>query len=287
MPSAVEDVPFEPMEPRESCDYCSGRRPSVVLAPYIDAVICISTQGLPERTRKAADHFHEIGLCRDVVFCRPPREVERGGNLARVIWGSHRDVAKYALSQGFQRVIILEDDATFSQPWPRLARRLVAAMARLPDDWWGLYLGHFPLQGYFVRRDLMRVRSGCSHAYVAGPQLLQWLAETTPMDPSVPVWPGISSSIDGAFSNLPGMYALFPMMATQQFMGDHRVDPHVLPDGKRRSLLDKERYRPFVLFRCMRPAEIVTALLSPIHWLRMKHRQPRCKARHGAVKIGN
>jgi hypothetical protein len=261
---------FERIEKRADCRYCSGELPAASLLPVVDAVICISTKELPDRTRKAADHFHQIGLCRDLVFYRPPRETERGSNLPRVIWASHRNVARYALSRGFRRIIILEDDATFSRPWAVSARRLTRTITKLPDDWWGLYLGHFPLQGYFVRPNIMRVRSGCSHAYLAGPQLLQWLAETIPMDPNVPVWPGISSSIDGALANLPGMYALFPMMATQRFMGDHRVDPSFTPDGKRRSLTDKERYRPFVLFHCMRIAEIAVALLSPVHWLTMR-----------------
>lgn len=252
---------FEPIERRPDCDYCSGRLTAAALAPHLDAVFCISLKDMPERTRRAADHFHRVGLCRDVVFYRP----RRGDNIPRAVWASHRAVASHALAQGFRRVVILEDDATFGRPWPFLARRLVAAMAKLPADWQGLYLGHWPLQGYFVRPTIMRARSACAHAYLAGPRLLQWLAATEPMSPDVPVWPGISSSVDGAFSNLPGMYALFPMIATQRFMGDHRRDRHFTPDGKRRGLLEKERYCAFAIFHLMRPAELVAALLSPLH----------------------
>jgi hypothetical protein len=257
---------FEPIEERADCDYCKGRRAVPPLAPDIDGVFCISVQDLPDRTRGAADHFHNTGLCRDLVFYRPTR----GDHVPRAIWASHRAVARHALACGFRRVLILEDDATFTRPWPLLASRLATTIEKLPKDWWGLYLGHWPLQGYFVHPTIMRVRSGCAHAYLAGPKLLQWLAETEPMQPDVPVWPGISSSIDGALSNLPGMYAMFPMIATQRFMGDHRVDPRFTPDGKRRKLIDRERYRPFVIFHCMRPAEYIAALLSPIHWLTMK-----------------
>jgi hypothetical protein len=252
---------FEPIEMRADCDYCNGRLEGAPRSSPIDAVFCISLQDAPERTRKAADHFHQVGLCRDVVFYRPVR----GDDTPRAVWTSHRAVACQAVAQRFQRVLILEDDATFSRPWPALAPRVAAAIAELPADWWGLYLGHWPLQGYFVRPTIMRVRSVCAHAYLAGPQLLQWLAATEPMRPDVPVWPGISSSVDGAFANLPGMYAMFPMIAAQRFMGEHRPDRHFTPDGKRRGFLEKERYGAFAIYHLMRPAELATALLSPIH----------------------
>ena len=64
---------FEPIRTRFDCGYCSGRSEPSTLMPYIDAVICISTQDNPDRTRQAAEHFHQIGLCRDVVFYRPKR----------------------------------------------------------------------------------------------------------------------------------------------------------------------------------------------------------------------
>ncbi len=274
---------FEQIEQRADCDYCNGRLKYVPISPHLDAVFCISLQDLPERTRKAADHFHQVGLCRDVVFYRPLR----GDDTPLAVWTSHRAVACRAVGQGFQRVLILEDDATFSRPWPELAPRVAAAIAKLPADWWGLYLGHWPLQGYFVQPTIMRVRSLCTHAYLAGPQLLQWLAATEPMRPDVPVWPGISSSVDGAFANLPGMYAMFPMIATQRFMGMHRPDRHFAPDGKRRGLLEKERYGAFAIYHLMRPAELAVALLSPIHRLVMERRGRTNEPPHGASGSGS
>jgi len=92
------------------------------------------------------------------------------------------------------------------------------------------------------------------------------------MDPNVPIWRIISASIDGAFANLPG--TLFLMIATQRFMGQHRIDihPRFTQDGKPRKLTDKARYREFVIFHCMRLAEIIAAIFSPLHWLTMKRR---------------
>ena len=104
----------------------------------------------------------------------------------------------------------------FRASWARLVPRIGRALAALPADWHGLYLGHIPLQAYFVAANLMRVRSGCAHAYVASARLIKWLADKAPTDPEVVPWRAIGLSIDGAFANLPGMYALFPMAARQR-----------------------------------------------------------------------
>jgi len=119
----------------------------------------------------------------------------------------------------------------------------------------------------------MRVRSGCAHSYLAGPLLLRWLAVHEPLDPAVPVCRVVGANVDAAFANLPGMYALFPMVATQRFMGAHRadIDPRFTPEGKPRKWTDKARYRELLLYHGMPPAEWIAALLSPFHWLTMRH----------------
>jgi hypothetical protein len=104
--------------------------------------------------------------------------------------------------------------------------------------WWGLYLGHVPIQVYFVRGGLLRTRSGCTHAYLANQPLLNWLATTPPMGADVPTWPLIGQSIDSAMSSLPELYALFPMIARQRFLGDYRVDSSLDDRGRRRSFAD-------------------------------------------------
>ncbi len=214
---------FEPVSHDDSCVYCSGRRPVASLPKTLDAIYCISLQEQPRRTRQAIAHFHRIGLCRHVIFYRPTR----GRNGERAIWASHKALARHALANGRRSALMLEDDVYFRQPWNRLATRIARAMAALPSDWWCFYLGHVPIQAFFVRWNILRTRSACTHAYIAGPRLLAWLADTEPLSPEVATWPRIGRSIDGAMANLPCMYALFPMVARQRFLGDYRVDPRV------------------------------------------------------------
>ena len=252
---------FEPVSHDNSCDYCTGRRLPRALPYPLDAIYCISLQEQPHRTREAETHFHRVGMCRHVTLYRPMR----GENGERAIWESHQALARDALANGRSHALMLEDDVFFRQPWDQLAPRIGRAITALPADWWCFYLGHVPLQAHFVHFNILRVRSGCAHAYVASPRLLSWLADTEPLSAEVATWPRIGGSIDGAMLNLPGMYALFPMVARQRFLGDYRVDSRVDEAGRPRLWHDGDRWRYYFIFRGALVAEALAVILSPFH----------------------
>lgn len=262
---------FEPVSRDASCAYCTGRRHSARLPESIDAVYCISLQEQPQRTREAVAHFHRVGLCRHVIFYRPIR----GENGERAIWESHRAIARHALAKGCRSALMLEDDVLFRQPWDRLAPRIARAMDCLPANWWCFYVGHVPIQGFFIRPNILRVRSACTHAYIASPRLLSWLADTEPLSEEVATWPRIGRSIDGAMANLPAMYALFPMAALQRFLGDYRVDTRVDGQGLPRRWSDGDRWRYYFIFRGALVTEMLAAMLSPLHWFTLERNRKR------------
>ncbi len=238
----------------------------MAFARFFDSVYCLSLQEQPHRTAAMADLLHHLGLCANATFLRP----RRAKHQPRAIWQSHRDMARHAIDRGFRKVLLFEDDADIRIGRDRLQARLREAMARLPDDWWGLFLGHVPLQAYPIGFHLLRARSGGAHAYIASERLLFWLAGAEPMDPEVPVCHTIGASIDAALANLPGMYALFPMVATQRFTNDYRVDPMRDELDRPRKLSDMKRYRTFLICNMMRGAEAAAVLLAPWHWLTLE-----------------
>ncbi|MGD9920528.1 MAG: hypothetical protein AB7V13_03650 [Pseudorhodoplanes sp.] len=255
---------FEPVAPNPDCAYCSGRKP--MPAFDIDAAYCLTLAESPEREASVVAHFHDIGLCRRVVLRRANRLKER---VNAAIWESHRDAARHALARGCQRVLIMEDDVAFNQPVAEFSPRVSRTFKALPDDWWGLYLGHVPVQAYPVGRGVVRARSGALHAYIAHTPMLEWYARYRPRAAEIPLWSLLSPAIDAATSLLPKMYALFPMVAFQRDTGDRRIDSSHTMAGTRRSLFDFDRYRYLVLFNGMRVAEILAVLGSPFHWLTM------------------
>ena len=263
----MEHAYFESLARDERCDYCAGRRQVTTLAPGLNAIYCISLQEQPHRTTKAAAQLHALGLCREALFYRPVR----GRDANRAIWNSHRAVAQDAIAKGFTRILVLEDDVLFTQPRETLVRRIMAALRVLPSSWWGLYLGHVPIQAYFLRPNLLRVRSGCTHAYIANAPLLAWLASTPPMSPEVPMWHWIGQSIDAAMSSLPEMYAMFPMIAVQRYLGQSSADTRLADQRQQGIFLDVGRWRYFFIYGAgARFAEAVAILFSPVHWLTLE-----------------
>ncbi len=60
---------------------------------------------------------------------------------------------------------------------PATLRAVERALRALPADWTLFFLGHWPLAAFFVRHNVLRTSSGCSHAYIANPRLLRWLRD--------------------------------------------------------------------------------------------------------------
>jgi hypothetical protein len=260
----VQDL-FLPCPPDASCDHCAGRKPRPASGGALDAIYCINIRQQPKRFADMTALFHRQGMCGDVTFYRP----ERGRFSSLAIWTSHREVAREALRRGQRRVLVLEDDLDFLRPWGAILDSIRTARARLPAGWFALYLGHSPLQGYFVAPALMRVSSATTHAYVANEPLLDWLDATPPMDPYAPVRSRlIGFGVDGAFARLPGMFALFPMKILQR-----RVEEVRSYEQPPRWV--QHHYRLFSLVEGAWLRQWVAAALSPLHWLVMRLPQQR------------
>ena len=180
---------------------------------FLDGAWCISLQERPDRARSAAAEFHRTGLCRLVTFYRPRRHPRRP---VIGIWEAHRAVAQAALARGQGRVLIMEDDVRFPH---HLASTRLAKVSRsveeLPRDWMIYYLGHWPIWARLERPGLLRVSSGCAHAYVASRAHLEWLVAHPFGSPAARLRRGLGKGIDAAYAALPGTYAHYPMLAVQ------------------------------------------------------------------------
>jgi hypothetical protein len=246
--------------PRADCPHCGDAALPASQRydwSWLDAAYCISLRSREDRAAQAADELHRVGLCRVASFYRPekhPRSPKRG------IWQSHRDVAAHALAAGCERVLVLEDDVLFERRFtPRTERRIAAAVASLPADWRGFYLGHWPLAVHFESPRVLRSASLCTHAYVANRALLEWLVATPFRKTGIPRSRIGGKGIDSAMAVLPGMYAYFPMVATQ------RRSPHDhLRFDRPRTL--KAELRDHLLTRGMRANQAVAVALSPFTW---------------------
>jgi hypothetical protein len=269
---AAPDLPvMHPCPADPDCRYCAGRPPPD--APdwsFLDAVYCISLKSRDDRMHEVSAEFHRVGLCQRVTFYRPTKHPVKGiiGS-----WESHRAVCQDALARGSNRTLIFEDDVIFVRPVNRASIGAVArALDELPDDWLIFHLGHWPISGYFYRRNVLKTSSACAHAYVVSPRLLQWLDRHPWGTPDIKKRLSVGKALDSAYAALPGTYALFRMMVIQRvspsdnFARRRRIK-------KLRHLVTRTRYREVLLSKLMRPSELVIAALSPFFWLATRLRR--------------
>lgn len=259
-----------PVDP--SCPYCGGGATGTGEAldwSFLDGAYCISLKTRDDRVAQAAAEFHKVGLCRHVTFHRPDKHPKSGFIGS---WEAHRAVAMDALRRGFERTLIFEDDVLFTRSVrPATLRSLKRALDGLPDDWMIFFLGHWPLAAYFVRPNVLRTSSACSHAYIASPRLLRWLEEHPWGAPGIEFSRIAGKGVDSAYARLPQTYALFPMLAIQRASRSDNFDPAATRTKRKKKklkhLVTRSRYREVLLSRLMRPFEMIVALLSPAFFL--------------------
>jgi len=251
---------FHPCQTFPTCVVCNGN--NRFDWSFVDGVYCISLQDREDRAAEAAAQFHTFGLCRRVLFYRPRRPPK---NSTEAIWESHRNVARHALAAGHRTVLIFEDDAIFRPALtPRKLSQVHGAFLSLPPDWTIFYLGHWPLRVRFVRPNLVRTRSACTHAYIATRTLMEWLV-STPYAPVPATSAVIGKGLDAAYARLGGTYAYFPMVAVQSASpSDHISRGKHKEIRTLRHLVTRTRLHDYILSYGMRPAELFAAVLSPL-----------------------
>jgi GR25 family glycosyltransferase involved in LPS biosynthesis len=264
----VNDEPvFHACPSDPSCPYCNGSiDPAQALDwSFLDGVYCISLKSREDRAIAVAAQFHKAGLCQRVLFYRPLRYPGRGYIGS---WESHRAVAEHARQRGYRTTLIFEDDVQFVRRLsPRSVRAIGRAIKGLPPDWMIFFLGHWPLWSYFVRPNVLRTSSGCAHAYIVSPRLLQWLHEHPWGTPGIEKRRLVGKALDAAYAMLPATYALFPMIATQSVS---RSDNFMLSHKKNtrfKHIYSHSKHRELLLSKSMRPAEAIVVLASPLSFI--------------------
>ena len=207
-------------------------------------------QDRPLRKAAAMKHFREMGLTASLTLYLP----KRGRHFPRAVWTSHREMARHALKSGMKRVLILEEDANFHIGAADLRNRLERAIQKLPPNWWGLFLGHFPLQIY-------PPNPAAAHAYLANtPLLTGWPSRA--MDPANPASPR-SARRSMQLSPTCRKCTLCCRWSRPSGRSANVVHPKYDENGKAPFLLDPQRYRGWAL------SERIES--GGTHWFRRVH----------------
>lgn len=134
----------------------------------------------------------------------------RGGSRANT-WAArggcvlaHRRALEMARRAGWERILILEDDATFDKEFATHLDSLDSALFKSKLDWDICYLGFTEPQGPFrtvtrlsETRQLARIYGcKCTHAYMINAPLRDWLLGQLPDESTIWSWIAVNRAID-------------------------------------------------------------------------------------------
>ncbi len=134
----------------------------------------------------------------------------RGGSRANTWAGrggcvlAHRRALEMAKRAGWERILILEDDAVFDEEFATELDSLETPLFKSKIDWDICYLGFTEPQGPFntlVRlsetRQLARIYGcKCTHAYIINSPLRDWLLDQLPDESTIWSWLAVNRAID-------------------------------------------------------------------------------------------
>ena len=166
----------------------------------VDGVLCISLRDRADRRQALVREFAPLGL--DIEFVLVERDPE---NPERGCYTSHQACARLALARGYERVLILEDDATLEAFEPQQVANInrFLRLRRPPLFYLGGILGRmwripFP--------NIVRCRMAGCHAYILSAAGCRRALAT----------PFAGEPIDSVYPKRFRAYGAYPMLCQQQ-----------------------------------------------------------------------
>lgn len=204
-----------------NCKDCLKSDASLYNWDWIDHVYCISLQDREDRVTLVTQEFHKVGLCKKLIFYRPVKDtsnVKRPGT--RGCWESHRTIAKKALDEGADKLLIFEDDVEFDMEHCTLenVQKVADSVQKFGSELSILLLGHWPVVCLpsLKSTKLVRTVSMCTHAYIMGKSVMEWLRDHAFDDMKYNAPHKDGRGIDIALMLKHKMYAFFPMLTYQK-----------------------------------------------------------------------
>lgn len=210
----------------------------------IDAVLVINLDHRPERWKQLCEEAEGIVPAGKLhrVSAVLGREISgfgerpwfRGGDRANT-WAArggcvlaHRRALETAKTAGWDRVLILEDDAVFEADFTACLGGLQAGLFGSGLKWDACFLGFTHPQGPFRtvvelsdQRHLTQIFGcKCTHAYLVNPEMRNWLLEQLPDESTIWPWLAVNRAIDRWYQSAMGkeftVVAVSPSLIVQR-----------------------------------------------------------------------
>ncbi len=211
---------FEIVPENAQCVYCAKK---MNLWDFLDKAYVITLNDRKDRTKKAEEELHRVGLCQVAEFFMAERSKK---GFLEGCWDSHLQVARKGLevvkvSQSPQPcILVLEDDFEFDTKISieDLVKQTKLALDKLPmDKWTRLMLGHITWFSMYYSKGVRRSVSLLTHAFIWSPRGMEWMVSHPSNDT------GFQMDVDQWMSmGLLFSYSMTPMIAFQRdLQSDH------------------------------------------------------------------
>jgi hypothetical protein len=133
----------------------------VILNSFFDRVVLINLDRRSDRLETFSERAEAVGLTFERFSAIDAQTSQMTG--AQACAASHREVVTQAKADGVGRLLIFEDDATFSNIF---AHECQEVLAKTPKDWQMLYLGSWPHSIIPINDRIARTDGTiCTHAF--------------------------------------------------------------------------------------------------------------------------
>lgn len=174
----------------------------------VDGVFCISLKEREDRREHLQKEFLPLGL--DIEFYLAERDVD---NPERGCYEPHRACAAMAMERGYQRVLILEDDATLTMPTESVIARINCFLKiRNPEIFYlGGMLGRMWLIPF---AGVVRAKLTGGHAYMLSRKGMKKIVDK----------PYSKKAVDSFYATEFKAYAVYPLFCDQLPESDVKSD---------------------------------------------------------------
>ena len=133
----------------------------MILNSFFDRVVLINLERRSDRLEKFSEQAKAVGLTFDRFIAIDAHTSQMTG--AQACAASHREVVTQAKADGVGRLLIFEDDASFSSNFTHECQEV---LSKTPNDWQMLYLGSWPHSIIPINDRIARTDGTiCTHAF--------------------------------------------------------------------------------------------------------------------------
>ncbi len=162
------------VEKHPDCKYCQQSRN---IWDFIQKIFVITLKDRLDRQKLTLEELHRTGACQNAQLYAVERSTK---GFVHGCWTSHVEVCQHALQQGYETIMVFEDDFLFDTDTDpkQIAQEVAQALKPLPQGkWTKLSLGDYSWFALPYAKGVKRSSSCLTHAQIWSTKGMKWMVD--------------------------------------------------------------------------------------------------------------